>query len=56
MIHAAKITAQAVDRASEMVVSKVAEDIYETIRVEHPTPAGSKPKVIAADEFTPIFV
>jgi hypothetical protein len=34
----------------------VAEEIYATIRVEHPTPAGHKPKVVAADEFTPIFV
>ena len=34
----------------------VAEEIYDTIRVEHPTPVGHKPKVVAADEFTPIFV
>jgi len=37
-------------------LARVAEDIYATIRTEHPTPAGHKPKVIAADEFTPIFV
>jgi hypothetical protein len=37
-------------------LARVAEDIYATIRVEHPTPAGHKPTVIAADEFTPIFV
>ena len=33
-----------------------ARSIYKTIDVEHRQKAGDKPRVVAADEFTPIFI